>query len=196
MTTKTDDSIPPPTAHASQYYADFGTPIVSNTNEQFPPPPAYTAVAIPSAANTTARMKPITNPSTVVNELVNQRFSPTTQRQLNSQQILRITQYIDNQEKMVTNRFAVALCISIVGMVVGITCVSLFIVFHKDLCGFYQTASSCVRAYSLLIIGSLSILLGVLRITIYGLAKRKISRAKKLWQERVAQLQQSSLQGY
>ncbi|CAF2385134.1 unnamed protein product [Rotaria sp. Silwood2] len=196
MTTKTDDSIPPPTAHAPQYYADFGTLTASNINEQLPPPPAYTALSMPSTENTTENMKPFTNPSTVVNELVNQRFSPTTQRRLNSQQILRITQYIDNQEKMMNDKLVAALCLSIVGIAAGITCIILFAVFHKDSCGYYQRTSSCVRTYSALIIGCISIVFGILRITIYGMAKRKISHAKKLWQEKVAQLQQTSLNGY
>ncbi|CAF1375405.1 unnamed protein product [Rotaria sordida] len=196
MMTNTDPCIPPSTAHAPQFYADFGAPIASNTNENLPPPPAYTAVAIPSTGNTTEHTKLVTNPSTVVNELVNQRFSPTTQRQLNAQQIARITQYINNQEKIVNDKLVVALCISIVGIAVGITLIALYIVYHKDLCGYYHTSTSCVRVYSALIIGCVSILVGILRITLFGIAKSKINRAKKIWQEKVAQLQSTSLNGY
>ena len=196
MSTETDSSVSPPAAHAPQYYADFGPPTGSNQNEQLPPPPPYTVVPIPATANNTEQMKASTEPVTVVNELVNQRFSPTTQRQLNSQQIVRITQYIDHQEKLVNDKLAVAICISIIGLAVGIACIGLFIAYHKDLCDDYGTSTSCARTYSALIVGCISVLLAILRITIYCTAKAKISRAKRMWQDRVVQLQQTSVNGY
>jgi hypothetical protein len=194
--TETDTSIPPPATHASQYYADFGPPVAFNQNEQLPPPPPYTVVPIPATATNAQQMKTSTDPSTVVSELVNQRFSPTTRQQLNSQQILRITQMIDKQEQVINDKMTVAVCISIISMTIGFVCIGLFVAYHNDLCDGVYLESNCARTYSALIVGCISILIGILRITIYCKAKSKISHAKRIWREKVAQIQQASVNGY
>jgi hypothetical protein len=191
MTSEADSYILPPTDHTSQFYTYFGSLTASNKNEQLPPPPAYTAVATLSTTNNAEYVRPLTNPATVFNDLVNQQSSPITQRQLNSQQILRINEYIDNQEKAVNDRLGAALCLSIFGIVLGSIGIGLFITDHNNLCGYYHTSSYCGRIYWGLILGCTSIFLGLLRLIVHYTIKARIIRLKKIWQKKIAQLQQT-----
>lgn len=141
MTSEADSSILPPTNQAPQFCAYFGPPITFNKNKQLsPPPPAYTVVVIPSTTNNAEYMKLFTDPAAVLNKLI-------SQRQLHSQQILRINRYIDNQEKAINTRLVAALCLSIFGIALESIGIDLFVAYVNDVYGRYQPSSYCGRIY-------------------------------------------------
>jgi len=190
MTSEADFSILPPTNHTPRFCAYFDPPLTFNKNKQLsPPPPAYTAVAIPSTTNNAEYMTLFTDPATVFNELINQRSSTIIQRQLNSQEILRINQYIDNQEKSINARLVVVVCLCIFGIALEFSGIDLFLAYFNDLCGHYQTSSYCSPTYWALIVGCIAVFLGIVRIIIYCRMKAKITGVKKRWHEKIAQLQ-------
>jgi uncharacterized membrane protein YwzB len=198
MTSETDSSHLPSIHRTSQFHAYFDTSIRSDKNEQIPQasPPAYTVVPVPSSDNNTENTRLVNNPADVLNQFVNQRSSSLIQRQPNSEQILRINQYIDNQEKKINNKLAAALCLSIVAIVLGSTGIGFFIVYHNESCSPNQTSSYCNRTYWALSLGCLSIFLGILRIALYYLMKMKIKRIKKTWHTKIGQLQHTSVPDY
>jgi len=132
-----------------------------------------------------------TNPAAVFNELDNQRPSVTTRRQLNSQKILRINQYIDNQGKKINNSLTTILCVAIFSILLGSIGIGLFVAYNNDLCDEYQTSSYCDRTYWAVILGCMFIFLCISLIIIYCTMKAKLIRVKKLWQEKIVQLQQT-----
>lgn len=198
MTTDTDTNNPSSTAVTPQFYAYFGAPMVHDSNEQVAqPPPAYSTIEMPSIANNTTNMTPNINTSTALNELVNQQLAPsTTHRPITSQQILHVTQHINNKEKLIDDKLAATVWSSVIGVIIGIVCIIVYIIYRDDLCGDGDTFGSCAQIYSPLIVGCIALFWGIFRISTYVTAKTKISRIKRIWQQKVILLQQTSLNGY